>query len=181
MQDIEELKFPIGKYEPNKNPDSETLNSWINQIKTFPDQLSKTLAGVDETKLRWCYRPKGWNTIQLVHHCADSHMNAFIRFKLALTEDSPIIKPYDEALWSKLPDSSYENLPLSVGLLTHLHAKWVSLFNAFSMSDLTKTYIHPEHGQVFNLAETIGNYAWHGRHHLAHINLAFDSRGKFND
>ena len=175
---IKALKYPIGIYQPNKNPDNATLDYWISQIDAFPSLLVKETQNLDIEALNWRYRPGGWTIKQVVHHCADSHLNSILRFKLALTEDSPTIKPYNEASWAKLEDGQYNDLSVSLKFIEALHAKWVKLLRTLSKEDLQRIFVHPEHGETFNLAETIGSYAWHGNHHLAHIKNAKKYQGK---
>ena len=179
--DIEKLKFPIGKYVPNKNPDQETIRKWIQEIGAFPSSIIELTKDLSIEQLNWKYRPNGWKVKQVVHHCADSHMNAFIRFKLALTEKKPIIKPYFEADWAELIDSLDDDIENSINILLSLHKKWATLINSLSEEQLLLTYTHPEHGETFNLNETIGNYAWHSNHHLEHVRLGIKFEGKFNN
>lgn len=179
--DIEKLRFPIGKYVPNKNPDQETIRKWIQEIGAFPSSIIELTKDLSIEQLNWKYRPNGWKVKQVVHHCADSHMNAFIRFKLALTEKKPIIKPYFEADWAELIDSLDDDIENSINILLSLHKKWATLINSLSEEQLLLTYTHPEHGETFNLNETIGNYAWHSNHHLEHVRLGIKFEGKFNN
>ena len=179
--DIEKLRFPIGKYIPNKNPDQKTMSKWIQEIGAFPGNLIELTKDLSIEQLNWKYRPNGWKVKQVVHHCADSHMNAFIRFKLALTEKKPIIKPYFEADWAELVDSLEDDIENSINILVSLHKKWATLINSLSEEQLLLTYTHPEHGETFNLNETIGNYAWHSNHHLEHVRLGIKFEGKFNN
>ena len=179
--DIEKLRFPIGKYVPNKNPDQETIRKWIQEIGAFPSSIIELTKDLSIEQLNWKYRPNGWKVKQVVHHCADSHMNAFIRFKLALTEKKPIIKPYFEADWAELVDSLEDDIENSINILVSLHKKWATLINSLSEEQLLLTYTHPEHGETFNLNETIGNYAWHSNHHLEHVRLGIKFEGKFNN
>lgn len=168
MIDIEFLKYPIGKFEKPERISFPALKDAIKEIKAFPEYLKTTVKGLSEQQLDTPYRPGGWTVRQLVHHCADSHMNAYIRFKLALTEDNPIIKPYEEGDWAKLPDSS---LPInnSVKLLDLLHLRWVYLLENMKESDFQRTYFHPDKGRSQGLDEITMMYSWHGKHHLAHV------------
>jgi len=179
--DIEALRFPIGEYRSDKNPSDERLNEWINDIELFPERVSESTTNSTIESLNWKYRPKGWNVKQVIHHCADSHMNSLIRFKLSLTEDSPTIRPYYEDRWAELIDSKDDDVSDSLLLLNSLHRKWVKLLKTLDTNDLKKDFIHPEHGTKITLAENIGIYAWHCNHHLAHIKLGLESKGKYNE
>lgn len=165
---MEDLKFPIGKYEPQ--PFTETqLAEWINDIKYLPNHLENTVENLDEHQLDTPYRPDGWTVKQLVHHVADSHMNAYVRFKLGLTENNPVIKPYNEAAWAELSDTKTLPINLSVTLLFALHARWVAVLANISEADWSKTIYHPEQKKEITLWHLLGMYAWHSRHHTAHI------------
>ena len=179
--DIEKLKFPIGKYSPNKNPNKEQLNEWIAAIENFPKKINDLVENVSIEQLNYKYRPNGWTVKQVIHHCTDSHMNSIIRFKLALTEDKPIIRPYHEDKWAELNDSQDNDLESSIMLLNGLHKKWSSLLKSLNKDQLKLEYSHPEHGTIFNLVETIGNYAWHCNHHLAHVKNGINTSGLFNN
>ncbi len=166
--DLEKLKFPIGKFEKPASLTKEILDSFINDIETFPQRLDQEVSHLDRQQLDTPYRPGGWSIRQVVHHCADSHMNSITRFKLALTEDKPGIKPYFEDRWAELPDSRIAIEP-SLQLLQGLHLRWTALLKSLTEEELAKSFIHPEHGKEFRLDENIGVYAWHCNHHLAHI------------
>ncbi len=172
-----ELRFPVGEYIAIKSPSTEQIKEWIEILRDFPKKLESTLQGATLQQLNWPYRPKGWAVKQVVHHCADSHMNAYIRFKLALTEDRPTIRPYFEDRWALLKDYQEEDLQSSLDIIRGLHARWSRFLEGLSKEQLSKEFIHPEHGKTFNLAENIGNYAWHCRHHLAHIEHGLNSGG----
>lgn len=165
---IETLKYPIGKFSKPLNITKVLLTEWIETIATLPNHLSHEVKNLTDEQLDTPYRPEGWTIRQVVHHLADSHMNAFIRFKLALTEEEPIVKPYIEGKWAELPDSTIP-IEFSLQILNGVHARWTALLKSLSNTDLTKTFIHPEHGKTFRLDEIIGSYAWHCNHHLAHI------------
>ncbi|TFV95713.1 putative metal-dependent hydrolase [Algoriphagus kandeliae] len=165
MTDIEFLKYPIGRFSMPENPN---LQEAIAQIKKLPEYIQSAVSNLSEDQLDTPYRPGGWTVRQLVHHLADSHMNAFIRFKLALTEENPTIKPYDEAAWAKLPDSQLE-IASSISILSSVHYKWVVLLDKMDDQDFSRTYFHPGSGQTQSLFEVTHMYAWHGQHHLAHI------------
>ena len=178
--DIEKLKFPIGKFATPEIIYSTKIKDWRNEIEQFPESLKNITNGLTQEQLNWKYRPGGWKIKQLVHHCLDSHINSYTRFNLTLTEDSPTIRPYSEKLWAELPGSNDEDLSDSILILTGLHSKWTKLIKSLTEADLAKEYVHPEHGQWFNLQETVGLYAWHCKHHLAHIKQALVAEGKFN-
>lgn len=177
---IENLKYPIGKFTAPNDYTLTDLKEWIEEIESFPSKISQLTETLNEDQLNLKYRPGGWSIKQVVHHCADSHMNSFIRFKLALTEDDPVIKPYKEDQWAELSDSLDTNLTHSLLVLKGLHAKWGYLLRKLTPNDLLLQYTHPEHGQSFTLQETIGSYAWHCKHHLSHIVLALDIKGDFS-
>lgn len=178
--DIEKLKFPIGKFQFENDFDEHKIENWINTISEFPEKVKKTTYNLSTEQLNWKYRPNGWMIKQVVHHCADSHMNSFIRFKLALTENFPTIRPYYEDRWAELVDSLDNDLSDSITLLKGLHSKWVKLLSSLNNEDLIKEFVHPEHGTKISLAENIAFYAWHCEHHLAHIHQAIKSEGKYN-
>ena len=165
---MEDLRYPIGRY--TAQPFSEKLREeWLIDIQFLPQHLENAVQNLDAAQLDTPYREGGWTVKQVVHHVADSHMNSLIRFKLGLTEDNPTIKPYDENEWVKLADT--QNLPVNVSLtLLHaLHIRLHELLKNMSRTDLDRTLFHPEHKKEFTLWEFLGLYAWHGRHHTAHI------------
>ncbi|WP_111668876.1 YfiT family bacillithiol transferase [Algoriphagus litoralis] len=166
--DIEFLKFPIGKFKLPEYISETQMAEAINQIKSFPSSLFKAVSPLSVEQLNTPYRPGGWTVRQLVHHCSDSHMNAFVRFKLALTEQNPTIKPYLEGDWANLPDYS---LPIESSLLTiqAIHLKWGVLLDSMKPEDFKKTYFHPEKERSQELAEVTLMYAWHSQHHLSHV------------
>jgi len=174
------LSYPIGKYIPNRSPNPNKLQQWIKDISTFPSEVEKLANGLSAVELNWKYRPKGWSLKQVIHHCADSHINSIMRFKLCLTEDKPSIRPYFEDRWAELADSKDDNVNASIQLLKGLHHRWTLLLESLSKEDLEKEFMHPEHGKTFNIAETIGNYAWHCNHHLMHMKNALASKGRYN-
>ncbi len=163
-----DLRYPIGRYEPQ--PFSGTLKEeWLNDIKFLPQLLENAVTNLDETQLHTPYREGGWTAQQVVHHVADSHMNAYCRFKLGLTEDNPTICPYDEKAWSLLSDSAKIPVNISLTLLYALHTRWHSLLSDLPVSDWERTIFHPEHKKTMTLWFLLGMYAWHGKHHVAHI------------
>ena len=168
---MKELQFPLGKYKSIKNPSTEVFQGWLITIASFSDNIQKLVKGLIEDELSKTYRSGGWTVKQLVHHVADSHMNAFMRFKLAITEDKPTIKPYFEAKWAELPDYQGD-INSSLKIIEGVHTRWIELLNGMGTRDFSKTYIHPEFNNEYNLTEAVCQYDWHCRHHLAHITLA---------
>lgn len=140
----------------------------IDVIAAAPLRMREAVAGLDAAQLDTPYREGGWTVRQVVHHVPDSHMNAYVRVKLALTEDEPTIKPYEEAAWAQLPDSRITPVEVSLALLEALHTRWVDLLRAMDGADFKRSFRHPEHGAV-TLDWLVGMYAWHSRHHVAHI------------
>lgn len=171
-KDIEKLKYPIGRFQEPPNITREHIEKWINVIENFPHRLTNEVRDLTEVELEKQYRPDGWTIKQVVNHCADSHMNSLIRFKLALTEETPTIKPYFENLWAELPDSKNYPIDDSLKILTGLHARWVNLLKNIHEDDLEKEFLHPETKEKVSLKTNIGIYAWHCEHHLAHITIA---------
>ena len=169
MEDLETLKYPVGKFAWPTTFSKELHSEWIKTIEELPAKLRKEVAGMSNEQLDTPYRPDGWTVRQVVHHMADSHMNAFTRLKLTLTEDRPVIKPYAEALWANMPDSVCAPIELSLNLLDGLHQRWVITLNATKEEDFERIFIHPQHNREFKLKENLALYAWHCRHHLAHI------------
>ncbi len=169
---MEKLKYPIGRFKKPATIDQATIQTWINNIETFPVELEALTKNLSTEQLNLRYRPGGWTVKQVVHHCADSHINSIIRFKLALTEDHPTIRPYFEDRWAELPDSLDDNIEDAMTIIQGVHRKWVKLLKTLSPEQLDRTFVHPEYGKVYNLKENIGIYAWHGKHHLGHIRLA---------
>ncbi len=165
---MEDLKFPIGKY--IEQPFSEEqLKEWLLDIQLLPQQIEYAVTNFDEHQLNTPYREGGWTVKQLVHHVADSHMNAYIRFKLGLSEDNPVIKPYDQDAWAKMPDT--ENLPIniSITILYAVHLRWYEILKNISGSEWDRTVVHPEYNKKMSLWYLLGLYAWHSKHHTAHI------------
>jgi hypothetical protein len=165
---MEDLRYPIGKYIEQPFSDAQ-LREWLLDIQTLPQQIEYAITNLDEFQLETPYRDGGWTVKQLVHHVADSHMNAYIRFKLGLTEDTPTIKPYDEAAWAEMSDT--KNLPvnLSVTILYAVHRRWMEILENISTGEWDRKVIHPEHNKEMTLWVLLGMYAWHSRHHVAHI------------
>ena len=164
-----DLRYPVGKFNWDA-PVSETeYPRLIAEIAETPGALRSAVAGLSRDQLETRYRPGGWTVKQVVHHVPDSHLNAYTRFKLALTENEPTIKPYEEAAWAELPDSQQVPIDVSLDLLESLHVRWVSLLRSMGVADFRRTLRHPEHDRVLTLGQMLGLYAWHGRHHVGHI------------
>ena len=165
---MENLSYPIGKYEAQPFSEKQ-LQQWLIDIQFLPQHLENAVLNLDEAQLDTAYRPGGWTVKQLIHHVADSHMNAYIRFKLGLTEDNPTIKPYEEKLWAEMADT--KNLPVNISLtlLHSLHARWLQVLKSIEGAQWERTVVHPEHGRQMTLWFLLGMYAWHSRHHTAHI------------
>jgi hypothetical protein len=170
--ELEKRKYPIGVFEKPSVITAQQLKEWIKDIAQFPYILKATVAPLTAEQLQLTYREGGWTIQQIIHHCADSHMNAIIRFKLSLTEDQPVIKPYPESLCAELPDSKNFPIAASLSILEGVHSRWHALLQEMKALDFNRTYIHPEYGKSFRLDEATGNYSWHCKHHLAHIQLA---------
>ncbi|MFN5476417.1 MAG: YfiT family bacillithiol transferase [Chitinophagaceae bacterium] len=160
-------RFPIGKYEP-KPFSAEQKEKWLTDILFLPRQLEMAILNLDEQQLETPYREEGWKVRQVIHHVADSHMNAFIRCKLALTETNPTIKPYEEALWAEQSDYKLA-VNISLTLLHALHNRWYDLLKHVQEEEWNRTVVHPQHNKQMTLWFLLGMYAWHGHHHTAHI------------
>ncbi|WP_317125034.1 YfiT family bacillithiol transferase [Epilithonimonas vandammei] len=149
---LEQLKYPAGKFVKPESITKEIIDSAISEIENFPSLVKTEIQNLDEKDLQLRYRPEGWTITQVVHHCADSHINSYMRFKLALTENVPTIKPYEESLWAELPDNNLSPF-VSLKLLDALHEKWVYILKSLSEEDLNKAFIHPEHSEKISLKE----------------------------
>lgn len=170
--DSEKLKYPIGRHVRPENITPEMIAQYIRDIESFPARLRKAIENCSEADFDRAYRPGGWTVRQVIHHCADSHMNSVMRFKLALTEDKPVIKPYFEDRWGELPDTREGDVETAMKLLEGLHGKWAHLLHNMSPADFERRFVHPEQGREIRLDETAAMYAWHCNHHLAHVELA---------
>lgn len=164
-----DLRFPIGHFEHEGPISAEQRLNWISDIAHLPTVLAAALDGLNAEQLDTPYRPEGWTVRQVTHHIADSHLNSFTRFKLALTEAQPAIKPYAEERWALLADTIQAPVEQSLTLIAALHERWVYLLHTLSDDEYARTYFHPESLQVFRLDFVLGTYSWHGRHHVAHI------------
>ncbi len=169
---MRDLQYPIGEFEAPAEITAAHIEEWIGQIERLPAELRALVEPLSADQLDTRYRPGGWTVRQVVHHVADSHMNSLVRFKWALTEDRPEIKAYFEDRWAQLADYSEVPLEVTLTFLDALHRRWVTLLRSLRPEDLEREFVHPDSGPV-GLAVNVGIYAWHGRHHLAHIeNLA---------
>jgi uncharacterized damage-inducible protein DinB len=170
------LRYPVGRLPRTTGPlDSTARAAELAVIEGAPDNVRDLVKGLGDTQLAASYRPGGWTVRQLVHHMADSHMNAYIRMKLAATEVRPAIKTYEEARWAELPEAKTGPIEMSLALLDALHARWVAFIRALDEDDLRRVFVHPEWGDV-TIDESLMMYAWHCRHHTAHIEIALGKR-----
>ncbi|MFC4094439.1 YfiT family bacillithiol transferase [Euzebyella saccharophila] len=167
--ELYQLKYPIGTFEVPEVITDDILNEWIIILEKIPNRLKILVEGLSESQLETPYRPGGWTVRQTVHHIADSHHNSYLRFKWALTENSPVIKAYDEKEWSKLFDAKTAPIELSLTHLSAVHAKLVYLLRGLSRESLKRIFIHPEGRVETSLDENVGRYAWHGQHHYTQI------------
>ena len=163
-----DLRYPIGDFAAPTDITPARISSWIDDIEVLPRDLRALVAPLDSGQLATAYRPEGWTVAQVVHHLADSHLNSYMRFRLALTEDRPTIKPYAEAAWAELPDARGEPIAPSLDLLDSLHTRWTQLLRSLDDADWKRDFDHPEAGLI-SLDVNLALYSWHGRHHLAHI------------
>jgi hypothetical protein len=176
MKTETDLRYPVGQPERHQHLADDQRVPLIETVALLPKRLSAAVAGLNASQLDTPYRPGGWTVRQLTHHLADSHMNSFVRFKLALTEDNPTIKPYEEKLWAATADAKTPPVDLSLALLENLHARWVLLMNSMSPADWSRKLTHPERGTV-TLDENLCLYSWHCRHHVAHITSLREREG----
>jgi hypothetical protein len=164
----EDQRYPVGRFRFGGS-DEGRRQQWIEEIAATPAHLRAAVDRLSATQLDTPYRTGGWTVRQVVHHVPDSHLNAYLRVKLALTENEPTIKPYDEAVWAELSDSRAGPIEVSLAFLEGLHQRWVLLLRTLREPDFDRRFIHPEHGRAIGLDEQLATYAWHGRHHVAQI------------
>jgi uncharacterized damage-inducible protein DinB len=162
-------RYPIGEFTRPDAVSPEERKGLLDVLARTPSLLRAAVAGLSDAQLDTPYRPGGWTLRQVVHHVADSHMNSYIRCRLALTEDNPLIKPYDQTRWAELADARILPVELSLGLLDNLHARWTALLSRLAPEDFARTFRHPEYSAPLSLDITLALYAWHGKHHTAHI------------
>ncbi len=163
-----DLRYPVGPFEFAGTLSDEQRQDLIGQIAAAPAKMRAAVAGLSDEQLNTPYRPEGWTVRQVVHHVPDSHLNSYIRFKLALTEERPTIKAYDENVWANLDDARSAPINVSLDLLEALHRRWVLFLRSLKGGDFQRTFNHSEMGSV-SMDKNIALYAWHGRHHVAHI------------
>jgi hypothetical protein len=165
---MDDLRYPVGRFAVDSEPTPDKRRRWIAQIAEAPALLRSAVAGLTEAQFDAPYRPGGWTVRQVLHHVPDSHMNAYCRYKFALTENNPTIKPYDEAAWANVADTARTPPEVSLTLLDALHRRWVILLESMAPADFERPLQHPEHGTI-TLDWMLQLYAWHGRHHTAHV------------
>jgi len=170
----EKLRYPIGKFQKPDVLNMDMYMTWIKDIEMLPSKLKEICADLSDSQLQKQYRTGSWNVAEVVHHVADSHMNSLVRYKWALTEDTPLIKAYDQMAWSALDDYK-ASVDVSLALIEALHRRWIILLSSLDESDFEKAYIHPETNKHVSLGLNTALYAWHGKHHLKHIEIALNS------
>jgi len=171
-QELERLRYPVGRFQRSTVPlDPRTRAEYLAVVEQLPSTMRSLVQDLSEAELDTPYRPGGWTVRQVVHHVPDSHMNAYIRMKLAVTEETPAIKTYEEARWAELPEAKTGPIAMSLDLLDALHRRWVSFLRALPEAGWRKAFSHPDWG-VVSIDEAVGMYAWHCRHHTAHIRNA---------
>lgn len=168
-EQIERSRYPAGRFTFDGDNQESVRYRAIDEIAALPAELRRAISGLALPQLETPYRPGGWTVQQVVHHIPDSHMNAYVRFKLALTEAAPTIKTYEEARWAELPDSRSVDPTVSLALVEALHTRWTALLRAMGADDFQRCYVHPEMGREVSLGEALQMYAWHGKHHVAQI------------
>ncbi len=164
----DDLRYPIGKWVRQPSVDADACATMIQQVAAAPAALAAAVTGLTDAQLDTPYRPEGWTPRQIVHHIADSHMNAYIRFKLGITEDNPTIKPYQEARWAETVDGKSAPIDASLAIIDGIHRRWVQFLRSLDGQAFARTVQHPERGPM-TLVDLLQLYAWHGRHHTAHI------------
>ncbi len=172
MDSQEKLRYPVGRLHLPKKASRSQVSIWIATLSLFPQEIENRIAPLSTQELHeWTYRPGGWSIAQVIHHCADTHMQSYGRFKRALTEDNPVIHPYQEGKWANLPDSELDP-GASLSILKGLHLRWVAILKRLTTEDLDRTFFHTEMERKVPLMQVLAMYDWHCRHHLAHLDLA---------
>ena len=166
---LEKLKYPVGKFSMPENVDHNTIDQWIQDLEELPQKLREALKGLNKEQLNTPYRLGGWTVRQVIHHIGDSHLNSYIRYKLALTEDNPAIKPYDQDKAAELEEYNLLSVGDSLDFVEVLHKRWIVLLKTLKDSDWEKTFFHHETKKNISLKRNLGIYAWHSKHHVAHI------------
>ncbi|MBT1705258.1 YfiT family bacillithiol transferase [Chryseosolibacter indicus] len=170
MNNDESLRYPIGKFSPKESYSADDISSLISTIEALPSKVEVLVKNFTAKQLDTNYREGGWTARQVIHHLSDSHMNAYIRLKWTLTENTPLIKAYDEGAWAETPEVNLDP-SISLNLLNALHVKWVSLLKLLTEKDMEKQFLHPETKKYISLERMIATYAWHGEHHLSHLEI----------
>ena len=170
MNNDEQLRYPIGRFSPKETYTTQEISRFIDQIEGAPHKIEAEIKNLTVAQLDTPYRPGGWTVRQVLHHISDSHMNAYIRLKWTLTENTPTIKAYDEKAWAETPETKMDP-GFSIELLKSLHVKWVVVLRQLKSEDFSKSFLHPETNKYVSLARQVATYAWHGEHHLGHIRL----------
>lgn len=173
---MEDLRFPVGRFAPDDAVTPEKRARWIDEVERLPGEIRKAVSGLTDTQLDTPYRDGGWTVRQVVHHLPDSHVHAYIRFKWTLTEHEPPVRAYDEKAWAELPESRGGRIEPSLALLESVHARWLMTLRAMTPSDFERALMHSENGRV-TLDRMLQLYAWHGRHHAAHITALRERSG----
>ena len=168
IAELEQLRYPIGQFQAPEYITDTHIKLWIKDIELLPSQMRLAVAGMNDEQLDTPYRPDGWTVRQTVHHVADSHINGYTRIKLALTEDNPTIKPYEEHLWAELPDSKLD-VDMSLRMLDSVHTRWAEILRSINKVQFERTFYHPGNQKSYAIDYHTGLYSWHGRHHVAHI------------
>ncbi len=163
------LSYPIGKLRYPDEISEEYLQANIEAIRSTPERMAAAVSGLNDEQMDTPYRPGGWTVRQLVHHLPDSHMHSYLRFHWAITEDSPMIKPYDEKAWATMDYHQSVPVEVSLSLLKAIHDRWMILIDNLTEADMACSYRHPEDGQIYSVKKAILVYGWHGDHHIAHI------------
>jgi uncharacterized damage-inducible protein DinB len=177
MQTETDLRYPLGKFHRPGPLGDEQRREFTGDIEKLPARLREAVKNLAPAQIETPYRPGGWTVRQLVHHVADSHMNAYVRLKLTLTEDQPTIKPYAEAKWAELKDSKAEPVEVSLALLDNLHRRWVTVLRAMTPGEFSRNMRHPDWEKPMSLDDALALYAWHGKHHVAHITSLREREG----